>query len=350
MGICLSTTEKFNNKVKKSPSTLSIQSPINESPLLLDKNDDITHHYCPTFCPIRKSYMRPRGEICLSGSSTFYDLHGRKYFDDLNMNYYLPCDDQENDRQNIEHFLWKELWGTNFMAPIHLELAKNEARVLDIGCGSGAWILEMASTYVGSNFIGLDIAPCQPHEIKPYNATFINVNFLERLPFQKNHFDLVHQRSILRTLTENQFINHMIPELLRITKSGGFIELVETEIEYKNPGPLLDALTSALSKFLQEKGFNCIFRQAINQLEETGKLKGIHKESRSVPIGKTANKLGKIVADNERELWHSMGPYLAPLLNLTTDLYDQLVSIIFTTEIKEYSTCIKINRFYASKK
>ncbi|RIA91331.1 hypothetical protein C1645_822183 [Glomus cerebriforme] len=73
--------------------------------------------------------------------------------------YYLSNRGYENlDRQHFNHFFRKHTFGTNFSAPIGRRLAQG-GKVLDVGCGPGTWLLDLAHEYKHTKFVGVDIEP-----------------------------------------------------------------------------------------------------------------------------------------------------------------------------------------------
>src|SRR5437763_13247784 len=80
------------------------------------------------------------------------------------------------------HQLMKGIWKDDFISPIKQELTKRKGfKVLDVGCGSGIWILQLSEDYPLANFIGLDRAPIYPKEFSQNNLQFIQGNILKRL-------------------------------------------------------------------------------------------------------------------------------------------------------------------------
>ena len=65
-------------------------------------------------------------------------------------------------------------------------------RVLDIACGSGIWILEMASEFPHAQFYGIDLSKIYPADIKPPNTQFVQGDVLNGLPYADSYFDYVH--------------------------------------------------------------------------------------------------------------------------------------------------------------
>ncbi|CAI2185370.1 17066_t:CDS:2, partial [Funneliformis geosporum] len=158
---------------------------------------------------------------------TFRYIGGRRYHNVVDSKYYLPNDLTEIDRLEKQHYLFRHIWQGNFSAPVHEHLRKkeNHACVLDVGCGPGTWVTEMAYEYPSAVFVGVDISPIFPSELKkPENATFLQ-NMLDGLPFEDDTFDFVYQRFLASAISEEQWKDEVIYELYRVTKPGGWVEL-----------------------------------------------------------------------------------------------------------------------------
>src|SRR5581483_1184992 len=100
----------------------------------------------------------------------------------------FPSANEHIDYLHQHHFLVKSIWSSNFSSPIG-ELLKNGAKILDVRCGAGTFLLELSNEYPLSEFIGIDKTKLFPSLIKPSNLKFIHANILEGLPFQDNYFD-----------------------------------------------------------------------------------------------------------------------------------------------------------------
>ncbi|CAG8701015.1 7632_t:CDS:2, partial [Dentiscutata heterogama] len=144
----------------------------------------------------------------------FKYANGRRFHNDENSKYFLPNDDEEG----------------NYSSPVSDLLDRGGAKVLDVGCGPGTWLLNMATDYPRVSFTGVDISPIYPSEIKPCNLTFHTANILEGLPFPDNHFDFVYMRFLLTAFTEDDWQNKVIQELCRVLKPGGYIEIMEGDM------------------------------------------------------------------------------------------------------------------------
>jgi ubiquinone/menaquinone biosynthesis C-methylase UbiE len=111
-------------------------------------------------------------------------------------------------------------------------------RVLDVGCGTGHWLIATAKAYPTINkLIGVDISAealayareqAQIHGVSD-RVEFLSMDGLRVLDFPTGYFDLVNQRfgqSYLRTWEWTQ----VLQEYRRVTRAGGVIRLTEGDI------------------------------------------------------------------------------------------------------------------------
>lgn len=108
-------------------------------------------------------------------------------------------------------------------------------RVLDIGCGPGGWVQEVAFAYPKMEVVGIDIsqtmiayARAQARVQHLDNAQFQIMDATKPLNFPDGSFDLVNARFI--GFLPKSVWPQLIQECVRITRSGGIIRLTEIEI------------------------------------------------------------------------------------------------------------------------
>jgi hypothetical protein len=84
----------------------------------------------------------------------------------------IRCED-ELDRIDYKYNLLRRIIGDSYITPI------NEPKnVLDIGTGTGFWLMDLASRWPSSQFTGVDIVPHFPSLVKPKNCRFIQLDLL----------------------------------------------------------------------------------------------------------------------------------------------------------------------------
>ena len=186
----------------------------------------------------------------------FIFINGRKYHNIPTSNYPLPIDEIEFKRSKIQHKVMKGVWGINFASPIEQELINGkDFKVLDVGCGSGTWTSQLSKEYPLAKFIGLDMSPTFPKEFSQNNLQFIQGNILKGLLFENDTFDFVHMRLLVVAFTQNQWEETVVKELVRVCKPGGWVELVEVDIEGKSMGPTSERLLTFCECYMYSSCF-----------------------------------------------------------------------------------------------
>ena len=170
-------------------------------------------------------------------------LHEFKFLN-RGIKYAFPsCKDDEFARLNLEHCFLRFQWQSNFSSPMEQRLLSGGLTILDVGCGSGAWVLDMAREYHPSNtFIGIDRSSNFPDEdTRLPNTGFIGCNLLDGIPFPDSTFDFVCERFVVQfDLTEAQW-KYLFSEMKRVLKPGGYLEIMEYRVGYDSPGPMTQA-------------------------------------------------------------------------------------------------------------
>jgi len=90
----------------------------------------------------------------------------------------------------------------------------------------------MSAEYPFSTFVGVDIAPLFPSK-SPGNAAFVKCNVLNGLPFPDNTFDFVRHGFLMLSINWQE---KLVKELIRVTRPGGYIEIMDRDLEYSQPG------------------------------------------------------------------------------------------------------------------
>jgi ubiquinone/menaquinone biosynthesis C-methylase UbiE len=134
-------------------------------------------------------------------------------------------------------------------------------RVLDVGCGTGDWLIEAAKTYptmsrlVGVDISGkmLDYARVQADaQQESHRVEFAVMDALRLLEFPNDSFDLVNARlawSYLRTWDWPKFLS----EFQRVCRRGGVIRITESDI-YESNSPALTRLSEMFLQSLFQAG------------------------------------------------------------------------------------------------
>ncbi|KAF7723292.1 hypothetical protein EC973_002138 [Apophysomyces ossiformis] len=190
-------------------------------------------------------------EHSVATSSPRITVDGRVYHNIENSSYFFPRDEQEQDRLNSQHFAIKALFGTNLL-PSAEQAMPSDAKVLDVGCGPGSWVMEMAVDYPNAHFTGIDISDIFPTTIRPDNVSFELVNVLDGLPFDDNSFDLVHMRFLFTAIRTDEW-TRVLNEIYRVLKPGGILQWGELDLTEATQSPFIERFASAFHSIMQER-------------------------------------------------------------------------------------------------
>ncbi|KAM3517339.1 hypothetical protein MY4038_010315 [Beauveria bassiana] len=161
--------------------------------------------------------------------------NGRRYHRFREGAYNFPNDDVEQEREDMKHAMVKLLCGQKlFFAPI----GDNPQQILDIGTGTGIWVIEMGDQFPSASVLGIDLSPIQPDWLPP-NVRFIVDDAESPWLYPRNHFDYIHSRHTVMALKDWM---RLFRRALEHLKPGGWIEL--QEIHHSPRSANLDAVLS----------------------------------------------------------------------------------------------------------
>jgi SAM-dependent methyltransferase len=134
-------------------------------------------------------------------------------------------------------------------------------RLLDIGCGPGGWVQEVAYAYPKIEVVGIDISQtmieyartqAQVHRLG--NAHFQVMDATKPLDFPDHSFDLVNARAI--GFFPKAIWPPLLQECRRITRPGGIIRLTEIEMGICGitNSPALERLNALGTQALYQSG------------------------------------------------------------------------------------------------
>ncbi|KAG2225913.1 hypothetical protein INT45_006609 [Circinella minor] len=263
---------------------------------------------------------------------------GRKFMIAPGLPYRMVCDDDESDRLIILHFLLKYAFNGNAIAPINDILTqailcnrtKNKRpQIVDVGCGPGTWVLEMATEFPNADFHGVDISPQFPSTIKPSNAFFKQQNILDGLPYPDNSIDYLHVQLMLTSLTQEQVLK-LLGDIMRVLKPNGYVELRDVEYRVQRPGPVTDALINQKLYDFFDKSYNIKFdlshrmstllMVSCNQQSDGGFV-DVHQEKVTIPLG-WGGQLGEIHSQNLHAYLKSLDPKIRQATSTQSKLSD----------------------------
>ena len=238
---------------------------------------------------LRWRRKRGRGAEAVAAPRGFSFFGGRRFLTDAP--YSLPKDDQEISRLDFQHYMLRYALKGNYAAPV-----RNPTSMLDVGCGTGRWAVEMATLFPSARVVGLDLVEppaLSAGEPRPVNFTFVRGNVLEGLPFPDGDFDFVHQRLLVAALPAVRW-QAAVSELARVTRPGGWVELVEGDL-WESDTPAFTLLKQWMYELVARRGIDGSGGTRVDlYLREAG-LTNIYSQKLQLPMGRQAGRLGAMM-------------------------------------------------------
>ncbi|GBC09794.1 hypothetical protein RclHR1_09110001 [Rhizophagus clarus] len=213
------------------------------------------------------------------------------------IDFYLSTDTRSIDRLHIYHFIRGYLFQSSFSSPIEDKLVGGGCKVLDIGCGSGTWLLDLSSKYKNSNFFGIDINPIFPQRIKPNNLEFIEADVTHGLSFHDDEFDFTHVENMSLIFTPDQW-DLVLSELVRVTKPGGYIEIGGRRNGYVGDGPIFRKISDTLWASCSKRNVDTnLIYNLDSRLKLQPNIGKVHRIEKDLIVGPNGDKIGLIFQD-----------------------------------------------------
>ncbi|GCE30217.1 hypothetical protein KDA_57010 [Dictyobacter alpinus] len=290
--------------------------------------------------PFRKQKSTQQGKVTAKEESQPIEviLQGRRYRQDVP--YVLPKDLGEINRLDFQHHLLKQAIKTNHIASIsHI----TEPMILDVGCGTGRWVLEMGKEFPQAQVNGLDVEiPLVAQEMQEANCAFVVGNVLKGLPFPDNTFDYVHQRFLASALPANEW-PRVLKELMRVTKPGGWIELVELLHRVEPLGVAGKQMSSWIEQFCAQRGIQpAIGENLADLLAALPELKEQQVYHYDLPVGTWGGHGGQLLAKSHLSAYAGVKPIYVEKLQVNPANFDA----VYVAMLDEWEKAHAYSRCY----
>ncbi|KXH44122.1 hypothetical protein CSIM01_04426 [Colletotrichum simmondsii] len=193
----------------------------------------------------------------LSSSILDYRLeNGRTYHRYKDGKYYIPNDELENDRLDLQHNLFIRMFDNRLGAAPPNDPEYKVGRVLDVGTGSGIWAIDFGDDHPESEVLGIDLSPAQPGFVPP-NVRF-EVDDLEEPWTYSRPFDYIHSRMMNSCVKDwKKYCQQAFDNL----NPGGYFELNEINAgAHSDDGTLKSSSALVKSLNLWEEAANIFGR------------------------------------------------------------------------------------------
>ena len=208
-------------------------------------------------------------------------------------------------------------------------------RVLDVGCGTGGWLIEAAKTYPSmSMLVGVDVsnkmleyaqAQAEAGQVTD-RVEFRAMDALRMLEFPADYFDLVNQRfgaSFLRKWDWPKILQ----EYQRVARPGGVVRVTEADFILECSSPALSRLYQlACEAFYQAGNYftpssNAVISELAHLLSQYG-LQDVQTRSHILEF-RAGTPEGQRFAEETKLVYRTMLPFLRKWTRVPDD-YEEI--------------------------
>ena len=154
--------------------------------------------------------------------SKYYDNHDAKRNDPL-----------ANPEVAFQQFAFDR---ANIRALQHMDLDRESARILDVGCGNGIGLIQMLRLgFDPRRMSGIDIDAdriSQARERVP--LADLRCDSAESMPYADGAFDIVMESTMFVLMPSEETARSIAREMVRVTRPGGYLMLIDWR--YSKPG------------------------------------------------------------------------------------------------------------------
>ncbi len=204
--------------------------------------------------------------------------------------YILPKDAEESHRLNFQHYALSHAFGNHYLAP----LTQATRTILDVGSGTGIWAMDMARKFPKAHILGVDVSLAALPPNLPDSCLFCQADILQGLPFPDHHFWFTHQRLLVFAIPAPCW-PEVVRELVRVTRSQGWIELLEVGTTLQHAGPATERLLAWMRETVQALGIELTMVTQLGPLLRQAGCQVVEAQDLPVPLGSWAGRSGDML-------------------------------------------------------
>ena len=161
---------------------------------------------------------------------------------------------------------------------------------------------------------------------------------MQSLPFAAHTFDYVHQRLLVGAIPAMKWPG-MIQELLRVSRPGGWVELLESGEGYHNLGPAQTYLKEAWNKNIAKVGFDLSLMPHLDTMLIEAGLRHVKMEKIQMPLGTWAGRAGELMGI---DIYTVIKGFYTSQLGMSSETFDEILTALPQEWEKNHTT----NEFY----
>ncbi|ORZ17032.1 S-adenosyl-L-methionine-dependent methyltransferase [Absidia repens] len=211
----------------------------------------------------------------------------------------LDKDEYEADKSQLKNDFMNLAFTEEFRSTVNFKKLKH-GRILDVGCGSGAWCIDMALKYPHLEVIGIDYEDWFPDETSiPANCQLVHGNILNglRFDYDLHSFDFIHIRLMSLVLTSRQY-ELATQYCWKLLKPGATLELLEVDHKMCSVGPITKKMNQEVLTVAGQLGFRINVAGKLDSYAPKDDSLNMEQKYQSLPVGMWGGRLGMLFRDD----------------------------------------------------
>ncbi|KAJ6587639.1 S-adenosyl-L-methionine-dependent methyltransferase [Mycena vulgaris] len=157
-------------------------------------------------------------------------------------------------------------------------------RILELGCGSGAWAIDAATDFPDTEVVAVDLSPTLEGIPLPKNINFQIVDATQPFPFEQKSFDVVHSRFVLMHLPN---VKDVMERAAKLVKPGGWVvfEDMNNRRVIETATPVVSRVMNLWAGIAEARGADAHIGKKMEAIvRDTGLFSEIHAKKIVMPL------------------------------------------------------------------
>lgn len=233
--------------------------------------------------------------------------------------YVLPKDALEDQRLTYQHHVLYRTMSNHYLAPVSAP-----ATILDVGTGTGIWPIDMAALFPQAHILGIDIVLTSLPRPVPQTCLFTQGNILHGLPFPDGQFDFTHQRLLVAAIPAACWPTH-VQELVRVTRPGGWVEVLEIGDTIQRAGPATTRLFTWMTAISKTLGFETEILRHLGDLLRRAGCEPVESQEIPIPLGAWAGHEGTMFKTDVLQGLMALQDSYCPRSQTPPEVFDEML-------------------------
>ena len=170
----------------------------------------------------------------------------------------------------------------------------------------------------------MDVALTSLPRPLPATCLFLQANILRGLPLPEQQFDFTHQRLLVAAIPAASW-PEVVRELVRVTRPGGWIELLEIGDSIEQAGPATTRLLTWMTEISKELGFEMDILHHLGDLLRQAGCDSVEAEDIPVPLGEWAGTAGQMMKTDVLHGYNALKDSYCPRSNTPPEVFDGML-------------------------